>query len=237
MEKLTSLLVDPENETDLALANGMMESEDGKIKFPLTGDIPWLYSDPFTSLSEWKSRFDFQDAHINKQIENIKFFQKGRDASEQSKKRVNKLLQAQIEQQKLLRKLMTPLGAAYSQNSMLHEAIKTKLPSTQTLMSYYSNIFRDWSWGDNENELSAEIVCSPLKDLKPKNMLVLGAGAGRLAVDVHKILGSELCIMADINPFLVFCGKKMIDGESLRLYEFPIAPLTENDVAIHQKLS
>ncbi len=65
----------------------------------------------------------------------------------------------------------------------------------------------------------------------PSNMLVLGAGAARLAYDLHRAFPSALTVAADFNPLLLLAAARLVRGETLQLHEFPIAPKSLDDVA------
>lgn len=67
-------------------------------------------------------------------------------------------------------------------------------------------------------------------------LLVLGAGAGRLAYDVHQECAPELTVVLDINPLLLFTARRMFTGERLELWESPLAPRESTDVAVRRVL-
>ena len=68
-------------------------------------------------------------------------------------------------------------------------------------------------------------------------MLVLGAGAGRLAYDIHSKLNCTSTVAMDFNPLLMMVAKAVTSGKKLSLYEFPIAPLALDDDAVLRKLT
>jgi ubiquinone/menaquinone biosynthesis C-methylase UbiE len=69
------------------------------------------------------------------------------------------------------------------------------------------------------------------------DVLVLGAGAGRLAYDVHTNIDCSSTTALDFNPLLVLIAQAVASGETLNLYEFPIAPLALEDDAVLRKLA
>ena len=74
-------------------------------------------------------------------------------------------------------------------------ALKTRLPADQGLTTYYDNIHRDWNWGDAENSASLELVQKALgHGGLGETALVLGAGAGRLAYDLHQASDTSLTV-------------------------------------------
>ena len=66
---------------------------------------------------------------------------------------------------------------------------------------------------------------------------MLGAGAGRLAYDLHQRPGSSRTVAVDFNPLLLLIAQRVIRGESLQLYEFPIAPKSMENYAVLQTLA
>jgi hypothetical protein len=129
---------------------------------------------------------------------------------------------------------MKPLGAdGRAEAHAVHVALGTELPVTQGLTSYYPNLHRDWCWGEAENRASLDAVtgCLPA-GAKPRRALVLGAGACRLAYDLHQALRPALTVALDFNPFFLLSAARILAGPALELYEFPIAPRTIADHAL-----
>lgn len=93
-----------------------------------------------------------------------------------------------------------------------------------SLFDHYEYVFRDWGWaaaGEDENELAAARVSEAARTAgAAPRVLVLGAGAGRLAYDVHRRLDARLTLALDIQPLLVLVAQRMFAGESLVLAEF-----------------
>jgi hypothetical protein len=106
-------------------------------------------------------------------------------------------------------------------------ALRTRLPPDQGLTTYYANIHRDWCWGEAENEASFEALATLLGDTAPGRLLVLGAGAGRLAYDLHVRTEATLTAALDFNPLLMIVADRVSRGETVELYEFPLAPRGE----------
>jgi len=123
-------------------------------------------------------------------------------------------------------------------NHETYLAMRTRLPADQGLNTYYANIHRDWAWGDEENQASLKQIQAVLHDHADLgNVLVLGAGAGRLAYDLHTNMHCTATVVMDFNPLLMLVAQAMANGEQLTLYEFPIAPLALEDDAVLRKLS
>jgi Carnosine N-methyltransferase len=120
-----------------------------------------------------------------------------------------------------------------------HRGIGTRLPLEQGLTNYYVNLHRDWAWGEEENSAGlAEIVAVLGGNARGLGCtLVHGAGAGRLAYDLHAVGDAPLTVATDFNPLLLFVAREMFAGRSLELHEFPIAPRGVEDHAVLRRLA
>jgi hypothetical protein len=156
-----------------------------------------------------------------------------------AKRRVERYSKALKTHRRSLQKLLQPVELQSLQgNYETYLALRTRLPSDQGLNTYYPNIHRDWSWGAEENEASLKQIRAVLHDhAELGNVLVLGAGAGRLAYDIHTQLDCTSTVSMDFNPLLMLVAKAVSSGKKLSLYEFPIAPLALDDDAVLRKLS
>jgi hypothetical protein len=103
------------------------------------------------------------------------------------------------------------------------------------VLAFSENLFRDWAWGDKEAEVSRVLVAR-LIDEPVGRLAVYGAGAGRLAVDVHRSLRPTETWALDMNPLPLLVAEKLIHGESVTLPEFPVAPHGEDGVVITRQL-
>jgi hypothetical protein len=68
-------------------------------------------------------------------------------------------------------------------------------------------------------------------------VLVQGAGAGRLAYDLHAASDATITIATDFNPLLLFAARELFAGRPVELYEFPIAPRSIEDHAVLRHLA
>jgi hypothetical protein len=100
------------------------------------------------------------------------------------------------------------------------------------------NLHRDWSWGGDENAAAiAEIRAALDGSLAGLGRtLVQGAGAGRLAYDLHSAGHSPLTVATDFNPLLLFAAREIFAGRAVELYEFPIAPRRIEHHAVLRRL-
>ncbi len=124
-----------------------------------------------------------------------------------------------------LRSLLAPLGATPSgATTAAYGALGEPPLPRQGLTSYYANVHRDWCWGGTENEAAYRAVHTALGAIDPGRTLVVGAGSGRLVYDLHVRRHCDVAIAADLNPLMLLVAQRMFAGDSLELYEFPLAP-------------
>jgi SAM-dependent methyltransferase len=109
-------------------------------------------------------------------------------------------------------------------------------PGDSPVLHCYENLFRDWVWGRVEAERTLELVARLAPDPQLGRLAVYGAGAGRLAVDVHQALQPSVTLALDTNPLPLLVAAELVHGESIELPEFPVAPHSEAEVVVWQTL-
>jgi len=203
-------------------------------------EMPWLFSDPQASLLDWKARYNgfvHENASEQQRLANALEDPKLGDLA---RERIGKLLQARKRHRDQVDDLLQPLGLPAirpGEHSRPLDCVHARLPKNQGLMSYYANIFRDWAWNNGENEAMVRAVGSVLRQCDTDGLgklLTVGAGACRLSYDLHRAWSPDLSVVVDINPLLLFLASRVAHGETIPLYEFPIAPLDTNSFAVLQ---
>lgn len=107
------------------------------------------------------------------------------------------------------------------------------------LLQYYEIILRDWAWHtstsqehtfkvENENQLMLDHMLNQLdggSGGKPKRILVLGAGAGRLSWEIYCRMAPQLLVTVDHNPLLAYVTQHIVkDQGQLALWEVFSSP-------------
>ena len=210
-----------------------------KVDFPTIDGIPWMFAEPRAALGEWRGRLQFALQKLGREVADLERELENEHVSPLARRRVERYGKCVESHRRKLQKLLRPLDVQSMEGSYeSYLALRTRLPTDQGLNTYYANIHRDWAWGDEENQASLKQVQAVLHDhAELGNVLVLGAGAGRLAYDIHATFDCAATIAMDFNPLLLFVAKSVTRGEKLHLYEFPIAPLALEDDAVLRKLS
>ena len=220
---LTELLACPLSDRPLELQDEGFVSTGSNTTFPIVNGIPWLFADPETTLADWRGRVDRACKQYLYDAEGIDHELKS-TVSELTKQRLVKTRDALRDQSQRLADFMSPLGRqSQGTNFYTYLALRTRLPTDHGINTYYANIHRDWSWGDEENQTACSLILEHARDPLGKT-LVLGSGAGRLAYDLHTQSELPLTISFDFNPLLLFVGQQMFQGKTIKLFEFPLAP-------------
>jgi SAM-dependent methyltransferase/uncharacterized protein YbaR (Trm112 family) len=236
---LSELLACPRcDKTPLEDTGSALRCKACKVDFPSLEGMPWMFAEPQASLGEWRNRLQFalqklahESAGLEAELENA-------DLQPLTKRRVERYRKAVDSHRRKLQKLLQPVDVQSQYgNYESYLALRTRLPAEQGLNTYYANVHRDWSWGDEENAESLKQIESVLhENAELGRVLVLGAGAGRLAYDIHQRFGCSTTVAFDFNPLLMLIAKKVTAGEKLKMYEFPIAPKALQDDAVLRSL-
>jgi hypothetical protein len=208
--------------------------------FPVIGEIPWLFPEPRQALSEWRGRLGLLTQHLASEALAMRKSLERSDLHPGARRRLEHVANANEDQIVRLRTLLAPLGLGETGVSeATHRALSTRLPTEQGLTNYYVNLHRDWAWGDDENQAALQelrgLIGADLKGLG--RTLVHGAGAGRLAYDLHAAGDAPLTVATDFNPLLLFAARELYAGRTVELYEFPIAPRRIEDHAVLRRLT
>jgi hypothetical protein len=208
--------------------------------FPVIGEIPWLFPEPRQALAEWRGRLSLLTQHLVSEAAAMRASLQESGIGGATRRRLEHVAAANEDQVTRLQALLAPLGLDQASIAeATHQGLGTRLPTEQGLTNYYVNLHRDWAWGEEENraalrELRA-VLGGNLHGLG--RTLVQGAGAGRLAFDLHAEGDAPLTVATDFNPLLLFAARELFAGRPVELYEFPIAPRRIEDHAVLWRLS
>ncbi|MEM9696482.1 MAG: methyltransferase domain-containing protein, partial [Myxococcota bacterium] len=90
------------------------------------------------------------------------------------------------------------------------------------VMDGYVQALRDWAWTTEENEVALDAV-APVRG----RVLVIGAGASRLAYDLAVRDRPEAMVLVDVHPVPFLLAQRALVGPALKLWEFPANPSKE----------
>lgn len=197
-----------------------------QVTFPVLDGVPWLVSDPDAVRFQWRNRWQLGLADLERRQRAVREAA-GSATDEATLARLGNLAEGYAAQHRGLKTLLGSLGLAAPADLETYLALRTRLPTQVGLTSYQANVFRDWCWGDAENRASVEAISGSLAPpgaREEQSLLVLGAGAGRLAFDLHQDLEIGLTVALEFNPYLTILARRLAAGEAIDLVEFPIAP-------------
>lgn len=216
MTDLTQLLACPRcDKTPLDLSDDALHCKACKVDFPLLEGMPWMFAEPQAALGEWRGRLQYSLQQLSHEIVGLEKELQSDDLRALAKRRVERYKKAVESHRRSLQKLLQPIEMQSLQgNYESYLALRTRMPTDQGLNTYYPNIHRDWSWGEEENKASLKQVRAVLHDhAELGNVLVLGSGAGRLAYDIHTKLNCTSTVAMDFNPLLMLVAKAVTSGE------------------------
>jgi uncharacterized protein YbaR (Trm112 family) len=207
------------------------------LQLPLVGGIPWMFAEPQARLAEWRQRYRLAEAELAGRKRDAEAALADPGLAPAARQRLVPLATALGDQAVRLRAVLEPIEpeATIARHETLL-ALRTRTPLSQDLASYYPNLHRDWCWGADENRAGVELVGELLADESPGTLLVPGAGAGRLAWDVHQEFAPRHTVALDLNPLLLLVAARLARGGTAALYEFPIAPRRSADAAVLREL-
>lgn len=198
--------------------------------YPFIGTIPCLMGDPALWRSLWLSRLADFVAEAEATLRRWRVEADGTGLNPRTRARIERVIAGCEDQRMRVELLFADLKLGEPQ------LVPTRPESgSNPVLEYSENIFRDWMWGDEESERTRQLVAKMAREPLGR-LAVYGAGAGRLAVDVHQSLRPTETWALDVNPLPLLVAEKLTHGETVVLPEFPVAPHGENDVVISREL-
>ncbi len=235
---LDTLLACPRCDRPLAAGADGYRCGGCRVDFPRVGGLPWLFAEPNAALAEWRGRWRLALQRNDRDLAELTSALEDETLKPPTRDRLSALTAATEDHGTRLRALLAPLDLERADGAYeTYLALRTRLPPDQGLTTYYANVHRDWAWGEAENAVSLDILAGLLRGAEPRRTLVLGAGAGRLAYDLHERAEPAVTAALDFNPLLMLIAARVAAGETLQLHEFPLAPRTAADQATLRTLA
>src|SRR5262245_41531402 len=182
-------------------------------RYPRLGQIPILLRDPETYLRSCRAQIGLLEQQTNRTIHVIEQQLHAADVLETTKARCRAMIQAIQEQAHEIRAILEPV------TGVPDVAASGEVPAP---LQYIHYLYRDWGWPsipDGENERVLSMVDAVLAKQSLGRTLFLGAGACRLAYDLHRRDTTAETFVVDIEPFLFTCAHTIIRGGSITLHE------------------
>ncbi len=225
MDQLTpEAFVSPINHGSLSEQSGKWVCQKSGAKFPLIAGVPCLLPDADRALIEWRMRAQGLIQHYEKAIADLKEELRAPSLRTSTRSRLEKTRAMTIAHVEFLRATFEPLKLNQKGAQPSAEALGYKLPPSQAIQGYFPNLIRDWASESGENEAGFLLLKEAWGESYAERTLVLGAGACRLAFDLHSSGLSKQTVCADLNPLLFLVARRILAGETLKLVHFPTAP-------------
>ncbi len=193
--------------------------------FPDLGTIPCLVPEPQQSRQNWASdaqRF----AAMMTASERLFAGELGRpDLPSSTRRRLQKLLDGNQQHRQGILALLSRAGiVAGTLGTELSDPEDARPPD---MVRDYDFALRDWAWNsgpEGENQRAVEHLLEAWPTAAPRRVLFLGAGAARLAWDLHCCKRPEVTVALDQSPLNLLLAREALSGAALTLHEFPFAP-------------
>jgi hypothetical protein len=104
------------------------------------------------------------------------------------------------------------------------------------VVEYIGYLYRDWAWpaaGYRENDAALAELAPLLGAAGLGRMLVLGAGACGLALELHLRHHARETVALDIDPYLLVIAEQVLRGGSIRLTEASVKCTEAGEVSRH----
>jgi SAM-dependent methyltransferase len=183
-------------------------------RFPRLGPIPILLRDADTYLRSCRRQLALLEKHAARTIRAIEEQLKTRDLMPITRQRSRAVIDAVRTQAADIRAVLEPLvGQAEPETSA------EEFPAP---LQYVHYLYRDWGWPsepEGENERALAMIEAVLDGQPLGHILVLGAGACRLAYDLHRRDADAETLVVDIDAFIFVTAHRVIRGDSITMRE------------------
>jgi SAM-dependent methyltransferase len=192
--------------------------------------------DPAFWRTLWLRRLDDYSASIELRVAALRHESRGSDLLPRTRQRLDRLAAGLEQQLEAVTALFSPLDVDPDLLSSTAIPSRPEAGSQVPVLEYHEHVFRDWVWGQRECAEALAFI-GPAIPARVSRVAIYGAGAGRLAVDVHQRCEAGRTFALDVNPLPFLIADRLLAGEELELPEFPVDPNSADDVVIRRKLA
>ncbi|HKQ71928.1 MAG TPA: hypothetical protein VJT73_21435, partial [Polyangiaceae bacterium] len=194
--------------------------------YPALDGIAVLLPQPESWLALWRAELALVERQGREQLSAVEAQIRAGDVLESTRDRCRAMVKGARDQVSEIAAVLSPLLPEHGDMRELPNQRKSPLERVHYL-------FRDWGWDAGahaENERAAAMVADVAEGKPLGTTLVLGAGACRLAYDVHQRLGASETVVLDLDPLLFVFAHKIVRGAKIHLTEATIS-VHETDCA------
>lgn len=211
------------------------------VAYPPVGEVPCLVPDPGLWRARWAQRIDHYLTAVARRITELNVERTGDGLLRSTRERLIAIMAALSADRDVVAQVLAPL-----QGTAPHPQAPSPIPTATApsadfeVLKFSEHLFRDWVWGDAESDAALALVRGLLAAAGAAESLgtvaVFGAGAGRLAVDLHRTLHPACVVALDINPLPLLVAAELAGGGEVTLHEFPVGPHGQGGVALRRTL-
>jgi uncharacterized protein YbaR (Trm112 family)/SAM-dependent methyltransferase len=204
--------------------------------YPRLGNIPCFIPDSALWRTLWLRRLDDYSASAELRVAALRKEAEASDLLPRTRHRLGRLAAGLERQLEVVAALFSALDTEADPLPATAIPSRSDAASQVAVLEYHEHIFRDWVWGERECADAASFI-QPAVPTGLSRVAIYGAGAGRLAVDVHQGCRPEQTFALDVNPLPFLVLDRLLAGQELELPEFPVDPNSAAEVVIDRKLS
>ncbi len=207
---LLDLLVCPACRGPLSENAGHYRCAQCRADYPTLGGVPCLLPDAQRWRASWRLQLDELTRAAEETV--VMFEKELRKPALFDNTRLRLQTQIALTKQTLaeVAAIIEPAAGASSDNSL-------PAPRIDPLNTFHY-LHRDWA-ETTENTSALSCVERVLDGAPLGRLLVLGAGAGRLAYDLHRTQRATLTVAVDIDPLVALVAQQMVSGGRIELTE------------------
>lgn len=217
VESILHAVVCPRCSADLDLSAPTLRCRRCGQVYPRLGSIPVLLSAPLAYLASCRRQLDRLERQVERTVRDIREQLQTADLLPATRQRCEATIQGIAGQLADVRAILQPLLPATTCSE--GREWSHRAPATLHHLPY---LYRDWGWpseADGENEQALSMVEETLGDAGPGRTLVMGAGACRLAYDIHHRHPDAEIMVMDLDPVLFAAAHAVTHGETLTVSE------------------
>jgi uncharacterized protein YbaR (Trm112 family) len=179
--------------------------------FPPLGRVPCLLPRPGQWLDLWRKQLGLIHAEADRTIATF-------DAEARKPGLLRTTLQRLREQSELTRKIVAEIDGVLVPAIGQPIAHADPIPGFSPLETLHL-LHRDWGWPESDENARALGCVERVLGAPLGRTLVVGAGACRLAYDLHQNHGATMTVAVDIDPLVLLVAEKVVHGDRVVLTE------------------
>lgn len=207
--------------------------------YPVLGRVPCLVDDPALWRTLWLRRLDDYSSGVEARLQTLQQEADAADLFPRTRQRLLRIGAGFAAQLAAVDALFEPLQAGADLLPSVAIPSRPEVASHAAILECYEHVFRDWVWGARECAETLDFLLSPERTMLDSagRVAVYGAGAGRLAVELHQARPRGETLALDVNPLPFLVADRLLSGETVELPEFPVDPDGEEAVVVPRAIT